>query len=87
MIYASGHFCLQFGELQVSCCSHCNNFKYYLQKLSLENNLHLFQVDVDVNNESFSEKLGPNQSTVFKHPESGKFRVGPTLATLTFYFK
>lgn len=78
---------LQFGELQVSCCSYCNSLKCYLQKLNLENNMHLFQVDVDVNKVLFSEKLGPNESTVFKHSASGKFRVRSRLATLTFYFQ
>jgi len=49
--------------------------------------MHLFEVDVEVDKVSFSEKLGPVESTVFKHSDSGKFRVRSRLATLTFYFK
>lgn len=83
MLMAISVFAL--GELQVSCCSHCNSLKCCLQKLNLENNMHLFQVDV--NKMSFSEQPGPIASVVFKHKDSGTFGLGSRFATLTSYFK
>lgn len=47
--------------------------------------MHLFQIDV--NKMSFSKQPGPNESIVFKHKDSGKFRLGSRFATPTFYFK
>lgn len=44
-------------------------------------------MQADASKVSFTEQLGPNESTVPKHSDSGKLRVGFRLATLKFYFK